>query len=500
MRKIVDPQAKLGSVDISRIKFDLSSRDEIPKLLMGLQYIYCTPEIREEVFKILEEIIPENTDKNNGRPGMELWKILVLGTIRLNCNWDYDKMREIANNHKTLRKMLGHGLIDDEYDYALQTLKDNVSLLTPEVLDKINQIVVKSGHKLVGKKKDEKLRGRCDSFVVETDVHYPTDINLLFDSIRKVINLVAAVCFSLKITTWRQSTHNIRKIKKLFRRVQNLKHSSSEKKDKKAKRDQLIREAHGDYIDLVESFIERAKDTIKDLRDKKKGKEDKLLEIEKYIVHAERQIDQIRRRVIKGEKIPHNEKVFSIFEDHTEWISKGKAGVLQELGVKVCILEDQYGFILHYRVMQKETDDAIAVPIVVETKERFPKLSACSYDKGFYTPANLIELRKLLEIVILPKKGKLSSAEAEIEQSEEFIKYKHHHSAVESAINALENHSLDRCPDHGIDGFKRYVSLAVLGRNLQILGNLVQKRNINKQKRIDGLIRKNKACLISQVS
>ena len=107
---------KLGSVDISRIKFDLSSRDEIPKLLLGLQHIYCTPEIRE----------------------MDLWKILVLGTIRLNCNWDYDKLHEIANNHKTLRKMLGHGLMDDEYNYALQTLKDNVSLLTPETLDKVS--------------------------------------------------------------------------------------------------------------------------------------------------------------------------------------------------------------------------------------------------------------------------------------------------------------------------------------------------------------------------
>jgi len=160
MRKTLDPQMKLGSVDISRIKFDLSSRDEIPKLLLGLQHIYCTPEIREEVFKILEEIIPENTDKNNGRPGMDLWKILVLGTIRLNCNWDYDKLHEIANNHKTLRKMLGHGLMDDEYNYALQTLKDNVSLLTPEMLDKVSEVVVKSGHKLIGNKKDEKLRGR----------------------------------------------------------------------------------------------------------------------------------------------------------------------------------------------------------------------------------------------------------------------------------------------------------------------------------------------------
>ena len=77
----------------------------------------------------------------------------MLGTLRLNCNWDYDKLQEIANNHITLRQMLGHGFFDSTTKYALQTLKDNVSLLTPEVLDKINQIVVKAGHSLVCKKK-----------------------------------------------------------------------------------------------------------------------------------------------------------------------------------------------------------------------------------------------------------------------------------------------------------------------------------------------------------
>ena len=80
MRKIIESQMIFGEVDISKIKFDLRSRDEIPKLLMGLQYIYCTPETRDKVFKILEEIVPEGTDSDNGRPGMLLWKILVLGT------------------------------------------------------------------------------------------------------------------------------------------------------------------------------------------------------------------------------------------------------------------------------------------------------------------------------------------------------------------------------------------------------------------------------------
>lgn len=152
MRKIIDYQMKIGEVDISRIEFDLKSRDEIPKLLMGLQAIYCNKEIREKVFNVLEEAIPKDISKSTGRPGMELWKILVLGTLRLNCNWDYDKLKEIADNHATLREMLGHVKWFDVEKYPLQTLKDNISLFTPEILDRINKIVIDYGHSILKKK------------------------------------------------------------------------------------------------------------------------------------------------------------------------------------------------------------------------------------------------------------------------------------------------------------------------------------------------------------
>lgn len=158
MRHVVNPQTLLGQVDIAEITFDEKSRDEIPKLLRGLQYIYCTPEVREQVFAVLKEMVPKGVDMKNGRPGMELWKILVMGTLRLNCNWDYDKLKEIVDNHKTIRMMLGHPDFADEYRYNMQTIEDNVKLFTPEILERISDIVVKSGHEL-GKKKLKRSRG-----------------------------------------------------------------------------------------------------------------------------------------------------------------------------------------------------------------------------------------------------------------------------------------------------------------------------------------------------
>ena len=151
MRQPLDPQKQPGEVDISEIRFNERSRDDIPRILRGLQHIYITPELRQAVFQILEQAIPENINHNNGRPGMDLWRMLVPGTLRLTINCDYDRFPELANEHGTLRQMLGHGPYD-EHTYRLQTVCDNVALLTPEILDQINQVVVEAGHQLVKKK------------------------------------------------------------------------------------------------------------------------------------------------------------------------------------------------------------------------------------------------------------------------------------------------------------------------------------------------------------
>ncbi|MBT8419986.1 MAG: ISNCY family transposase, partial [Gammaproteobacteria bacterium] len=190
------------------------------------------------------------------------------------------------------------------------------------------------------------------------------------------------------------------------------------------------------------------------------------------------------------EKIPHAEKVFSIFEPHTEWVVKGKAGVPVELGLRVCVVEDKNRFILHHRVMEKTTDEKIAVDIVRETKARFPALRTVSFDKGFYSPDNQIQLAQYLELVVLPKKGKLSQVDKARETNPEFVLVRRQHSAVESAINALEVHGLDQCPDHGLNGFKRYVALAVVARNIQRLGAVLRQQDADKERRKRGPYKK----------
>lgn len=489
MRQVIDPQLQFGEQDISAIELDPKSRDDIPRILRGLQYIYTTPELREEVFAILAEVLPEGTDgagkvsADTGRPGMVQWKILVLGTLRLGLNADYDRILELANQHATIRQMLGHSDWADETHYSLQTLKENVRLFTPEVLDRINQVVVRAGHRLVKKSPEEGLNIRVDSFVVETNVHYPTDLNLLLDAVRKTIALCARLCEQEGLSDWRQSAHNIRQLKKLYRRLQRLKRSRSKDPDKRAARQAQIEQACCDYLQLAEQFLARARDTRRMLHIGSNLPDAFLAELDEYIAHGERQIDQVHRRILGGERIPHNEKVFSLFEPHTEWISKGKAGVPVELGLRVAVCEDQHGFILHHQVMEKTTDDQIAIPLVTETCARFPEIVSVSMDKGFHSPANQAGLAELVALPVVPKKGKRTTAEVERESDPEFIRLRRHHSGVESAINALEAHGLDICRDHGIDGFKRYVALAVVGRNLHRLGAILLEQEAERERR-----------------
>ena len=192
VRKVDTQQMVLGQLPIAAISIDPKSRDDIPRILRGLQHIYLTKNVQADLFALLENQMLQNIDKNVGRPGMSLWNIFVLGILRLDLNCDYDRLCELANNHKTIRQMLGHSDIFDDYSYGLQTLKDNVRLLDPALLDEINKIIVRAGHQLLSKQNDP-LRGRCDSFVLETNVHFPTDIGLLFDAIRKVIQKIAAL-------------------------------------------------------------------------------------------------------------------------------------------------------------------------------------------------------------------------------------------------------------------------------------------------------------------
>ncbi len=134
---------------------------------------------------------------------------------------------------------------------------------------------------------------------------------------------------------------------------------------------------------------------------------------------------------------------------------------------------------------ENESDVLIAVPIILETKKRSDNFNSSSFDKGFHSPDNQKKPAEISEKAVLPRKGWLSAVCRKIEHSDDFRDARRKHSAVESSICALENHGLDRCPDHGIEGFKRYVGLAVSARDILILGHVVQQKKLKVQQRLE---------------
>ena len=90
------------------MRFDYKSRDDIPKILKGLQFVYTNPALRSAIFELLEAQVAPKVSKSNGHPGMPLWTILVCGVLRLDLNCDYDRPHELVNQHNSIREILGH--------------------------------------------------------------------------------------------------------------------------------------------------------------------------------------------------------------------------------------------------------------------------------------------------------------------------------------------------------------------------------------------------------
>ena len=469
MREVESIQFEIGATPISEINISTKSRDDIPALLIGLKHLYTLPHLREQVFALLDAEVNPNARKDTGRPGMELWRILVLAILKQGLKCDYDRITHIANHDNLVRQMMGHGQMVCR-DYELQTVKDNVNLLSPQLLSKINQLLVQEGQKVAGKKPGETLRGRCDSFVVATDVHYPTDTNLLWDAMRCSVRVAASLSVDLNIGGWRQHKHITKTIKNAFNRVR------TSKRIKKSPR--RLKQ----YLSVCQKYLERAQITLNTAQslDLSAAEQAKSIQLQAFIEHAHRQIDQVTRRLINGETIPHEEKVFSIFQPHTRWICKGKAGVPQELGVPVCVVEDQFKFILHHDIFWQGGDVDHAVAVIAQAQDKFPQLAACSFDKGFHSPANQIELAEMLDQCALPKKGYLS-VEARAHQDQQWFKDdRKRHPGVESAINHLEHCGLDRVRDHGRKGFARAAALSVLAANLKRLGRILREKQRKK--------------------
>jgi len=173
MRKSFEVQLALGAVPIEKVEIPTKTRDELPPTLAALQWIFTTPEVNQEVFELLEKEIT-STKKTTGRRGMDLWQILVLGVVRMTLDINYDRLHYVSNFDSLTRQLLGQPAFDMELEFKLSTIKENVPLLSEELLEKINAVVARHGRKVIKKKRQSSKSKSTATFLKVMSTFPPT--------------------------------------------------------------------------------------------------------------------------------------------------------------------------------------------------------------------------------------------------------------------------------------------------------------------------------------
>ena len=478
MRQRFEAEPGLNLTPIEKIVIPLQSRDELPPILAGLQWIWMHPTLKTDILGLLESKVLADK-KATGRTGMDLWQILVLGVVRLGLDANYDRLEHIANFDGLVRQMLGvaqtlWGQAAKVFNH--QTLRDNVALVDDALLKEINALVAAAGRKVFAKKAGapaEPLAIKVDSYVLETDVHFPTDLNLLWDAGRKCVDLIGKYREEYDLPGWRKAKDWRRRLKALERISSKAAFGGGA--DKAARVVAVVT----DYLTVARELSAKVSESLLALCDEPilAAQWEALAYFQTML---DKHIDLVGRRLLQGERIPASEKVYSLFEPHTEWITKGKLHPSVELGHRLLVANDQHGLIQDYDELIGQVDVDQSVPVADRLLGRYGagSIASLSFDKGFTRAADRELLRLYIPEVVMPKRGRKSAAEAAAESTKKFVALRRQHSAVESDIAALEHHGLDRCLDVGLAAYRRYVGYGVLAFNLHQIGGelLTQQR------------------------
>ncbi len=415
---------------------------------------------------------------DTGRKGLTAQQVLRSLILMRVKNWDYRELRERIADGYTLRQFT---------DFYCRPVPKHDAFhrgfvqLTPETLAALNELVVQAAVAL-GLEDGKKLR--VDTTVVQTDIHHPTDNTLLWDVVRVVTRLVGrlAAMIDRRIKGFRNRTRAAR------RRMQALQRMTT------AQRQERQAGKYRELIGIAEEVVERARAALRHTRNVG-GKDllselaiaDLRKEIERYCGLGDRVIDQARRRVLEGEQVPNAEKIYSIFEPHTDLIKRGKVRAPVEFGHKVFLAESAHGLITQYEVLKgNPSDEAHVEPSLERHKAAFggaPELYGA--DRGFFSDRNVTSCeRGGVKVVCIPQRGGGKAPEREAyEKSAPFKKGQRFRAGIEGRISVLfRGRGMKRCLAEGHERFELWVGAAVLANNLMTIASLLIKRSSSRRR------------------
>jgi len=422
------------------------------------------------VEQVRQDLVRGLKNPNTGRDGItpsQTLRSLILMRVK---NWDYRELRERINDGFTLRSFTD---FDSHPVPKHDAFNRAFNRLTPATLQAINQTVVQAAVQL-GLEDGKQLR--VDTTVVETNIHYPTDATLLWDTVRTVTRLVGKLHEELPrgVQGFTNRTRSAR------RRMQELERMSASQRQTQQvpKYRELLR--------ITEQVLENARQVVKKTAKvkgidviRRAGIDQLCRQITTYCDLGGKVSDQTRRRVLDGEQVPVDEKVYSIFEDHTQLIKRGKQRTPVEFGHKVFLAESSKGLITDYQVLDGNPADTNQVKPSLDRHQQVfqhgPELYAG--DRGFHSAENEEHCQQAgVSQVCIPQRGGQRTAEREaLERSRAFKKGQRFRVGIEGRISVLfRGRGMKRCRAKGRERFEVLVGAAVLANNLMRIAEMLR--------------------------
>lgn len=448
-----------------------------PALRRISDFLDAHPELSQWVQGDLQRGLKRPHTGRRGLSGEQVLRALLLWRIK---NWRYRELCNRIADGYTLRQFtrVGAGPVP-----KADAFQRSFSRVRPDTIRQINDAVIRAA---VGLKLEDGAQLRVDTTVVESDIHYPSDSMLLWDGIRTISRLVLE---HLEPQLAGVAAGFPDRRRRARRRMQEL----ARMHDRLGKRQRSFRRKYRDLLTVAAEVAARATAVIEQVRRRPaRGSLDQLLldalgqQLRHYTTLTERVIDQTRRRIFAGETVPAEQKLYSLFEPHTDLIKRGKARKPVEFGHKVFLAESRVGLITDYRVLRGNPPDSDQVAGSLDHHQqlfaRAPKLYAA--DRGFDHPAAraLCQSTGVVELCVPQRGGKLSPARAATQHSRRFKAGQRYRAGIEGTISVLlRGRGMRRCLLHGPLRFELLVGASVLAANLLRLATLLERRSRKRQ-------------------
>lgn len=424
----------------------------------------------EEIYRMVKNDLSQRypKTKQTGRKSTPVEVILRVLVVKHLYNLSYEKTEKMVKDSLVLRRFCRIYFEDVPDDTTMMRWNNQIKAQTLKALhERVVQIArelkVTKGRKL-----------RTDGTVVESNIHYPTDSSLLNDGVRvlsrhlKQARKVLGDGIEMGKNIFRDRSRSASKLK---RQIEGLAQRGAEK----------TLPIYRKLVGIARASVKQAQTVIEKLSDQEgQAIEQVKQQLQTFVTRTQQVLEQTVRRVFKQESVPANEKIVSIFEPHTDIIKRGKAGKATEFGHKVWLDEVDGGIVSDYRILNGNPGDSEQWQAAIDKHiEQFGKApDQASADRGVSSaPNEQYASDKGVKRVILPKAGYKSHKRRQHEKQPWFRRGRRYHAGVEGRISVLKRkHGLDRCLNHGLDGFQRWVGWGIIANNLTIIG---RKQGIN---------------------